>query len=386
MAHATHATAPGMAAFPGFRPPFYTMVPNELFDELLPEVSGAELKVLMYVCRRTFGFGKLEDGIGLTQMLDGLVAKDGRRLDHGCGIKSKTTLLSTIRELVERRLLVAERRFNAVHGGSETTVYRLNVVAPGSGEGGGPKIVPPPGPKIVPPGGPEIGPPGGTKIAPTKEREKKSIDKKHHHPLQPVSKDGGSPDGDDDAFAHGALTPEPEVDTQVEPVVVTLEPARSAEVSILDGVVSRMLALGLSPRLAAQKAAEYPTERLVEVLDRLPHRKAKNPVGYFLAELSAGDFAAPAAVVRRERQETQARPLQRQFTAEAAAETALGDRIRSAAGTLSDSVRQALLAEARGLVARRTGRTLERVDPDSPLVTGMFDCLVEARYCRSGGQ
>jgi hypothetical protein len=30
------------------------MVPDQLFDELLVELSGAELKVLLYIIRRTF--------------------------------------------------------------------------------------------------------------------------------------------------------------------------------------------------------------------------------------------------------------------------------------------------------------------------------------------
>lgn len=39
-------------AFPGFRAPSYTMVPNELFDDLMADLSGAALKVLLYIVRR----------------------------------------------------------------------------------------------------------------------------------------------------------------------------------------------------------------------------------------------------------------------------------------------------------------------------------------------
>jgi hypothetical protein len=42
--------------FTGYASPNYTPVPDELFDEQLPDLSGAELKVLLYVIRRTFGF------------------------------------------------------------------------------------------------------------------------------------------------------------------------------------------------------------------------------------------------------------------------------------------------------------------------------------------
>ncbi len=42
--------------FGGFDAPHYTQTPDVLFDELLPYLSEAELKVLLYIIRRTFGF------------------------------------------------------------------------------------------------------------------------------------------------------------------------------------------------------------------------------------------------------------------------------------------------------------------------------------------
>ena len=44
--------------FSGFVCPTTTPVPDQLFDELLHRLSGAELKVLLYIVRRTFGFKK----------------------------------------------------------------------------------------------------------------------------------------------------------------------------------------------------------------------------------------------------------------------------------------------------------------------------------------
>jgi hypothetical protein len=52
--------------FRGFLSPNYTSVPDELFDELLPELSGSELKVLLYIIRRTFGFKRDADTISLS--------------------------------------------------------------------------------------------------------------------------------------------------------------------------------------------------------------------------------------------------------------------------------------------------------------------------------
>lgn len=54
--------------FSGFVFPTTTPVPDQLFDELLPRLSGAELKVLMYIIRRTFGFKKQSDDISLAQL------------------------------------------------------------------------------------------------------------------------------------------------------------------------------------------------------------------------------------------------------------------------------------------------------------------------------
>ncbi len=71
--------------FRGFRFPNTTPVPDELFDELLADLSGAELKVLMYICRRTFGFKKERDTISLSQIASGIVTREGRVLDKGTG-------------------------------------------------------------------------------------------------------------------------------------------------------------------------------------------------------------------------------------------------------------------------------------------------------------
>jgi hypothetical protein len=90
----------------GFRPGF-TPIPNELLDFLLDFLSGAELKVLLYVLRRTFGFGKGRDGISLTQICNGLVRrKTGRPLDFGTGL-SKPAVIQAVRFLGNRGLLLS---------------------------------------------------------------------------------------------------------------------------------------------------------------------------------------------------------------------------------------------------------------------------------------
>ena len=111
--------------FPGFRSPNYTQVPDELFDVLLPVLGGAELKVLMYIIRRTFGFKRDSDAISLSQMLTGIVKRDGERLDYGTGL-TKKTLLKALSSLADRQIIFAERRITSAQG-NMATVYRLNV-------------------------------------------------------------------------------------------------------------------------------------------------------------------------------------------------------------------------------------------------------------------
>jgi phage replication O-like protein O len=110
----------------GYSSPNYTPVPDELFDEQLPDLSGSELKVLLYIIRRTFGFKKDSDNISLNQLLHGITTKEGEVLDRGTGL-TKKTLLEAIKSLVEKNLIITERR-RSKEKGDEPTTYRLNVI------------------------------------------------------------------------------------------------------------------------------------------------------------------------------------------------------------------------------------------------------------------
>lgn len=112
-------------AFKGFQRPNYTSVPDELFDELLPLLSGSELKVLLYIIRRTFGFKKDSDTISLGQMLNGITTRDGRTLDSGAGV-SKPALLQALRGLQEKNVIIVERSMSEERG-HEPTRYSLNI-------------------------------------------------------------------------------------------------------------------------------------------------------------------------------------------------------------------------------------------------------------------
>jgi len=111
--------------FIGFYSPKYTQVPDDLFDELMSELSGSELKVLLYVIRRTFGFKKDSDNISLSQMVGGITKKDGSVLDKGTGLH-KDSVIKAVKSLVFKGILLKNRK-NSDRYGYTATEYALNI-------------------------------------------------------------------------------------------------------------------------------------------------------------------------------------------------------------------------------------------------------------------
>ncbi len=111
---------------PGFAKPTTTQTPDALLDYWLTRLAGSELRVLLYAVRRTYGFKRDEDAIGLDQFLHGITTRDGAVLDEGIGI-SRRALLYAIKSLVDKGLLLKVRRVD--DGGRDTvSTYRLSIV------------------------------------------------------------------------------------------------------------------------------------------------------------------------------------------------------------------------------------------------------------------
>lgn len=89
--------------------PNYTQTPNVVLDELMSRLSDSEFKVLIYICRRTFGFKKKSDRISLSQFTTGLEASDETKLDGGTG-KSKQSVLTALKKLVEFDLVMRTKK------------------------------------------------------------------------------------------------------------------------------------------------------------------------------------------------------------------------------------------------------------------------------------
>jgi hypothetical protein len=119
---------------PGFKRPTTTPTPDDLFDEWLSVLSFAELKVLLYIIRRTFGFKKDSDAISLRQITEGITTKDGRVLDRGTGLSRKATF-QAVQSLEERGLLVVSRTV-AGDGVNQINIYSLVFSDDGVGTSG----------------------------------------------------------------------------------------------------------------------------------------------------------------------------------------------------------------------------------------------------------
>ena len=109
--------------YEGFSGPNGTIVPDDVFDVLAPRLKESELRVLLYIVRRTFGFGKSADAISLRQLTDGIQTRDGRTLDHGTGM-SRKAVVAGVRGLTDKGIITVHRH-TSQRGDQSVNVYRL---------------------------------------------------------------------------------------------------------------------------------------------------------------------------------------------------------------------------------------------------------------------
>ena len=91
----------------GFQSPNYTQTPNDLFDELLPEMGLAELKVVLCIIRHTFGYHKDEikmsiraiarfTGLNVNSVMEGATKAEAHGLIERNLDGNKTTVWTAI--------------------------------------------------------------------------------------------------------------------------------------------------------------------------------------------------------------------------------------------------------------------------------------------------
>lgn len=109
--------------FPGFDVLSYTPIPDSFIDELMCHLTEAELRVALYIMRRTFGFKKRADDISINQMVNGITTRDGRVLDQGCGVQ-RAAIIRAVRGLESKGVVIAHRN-QSPERGNEATTYAL---------------------------------------------------------------------------------------------------------------------------------------------------------------------------------------------------------------------------------------------------------------------
>jgi hypothetical protein len=107
----------------GIQRPNTTQTPDVLFDKWLPELTFAELKVLLYIVRRIFGFRKDTDEISLKQICEGVRRRNGKVLDKGTGLSRKAAFQAV--QSLEKRGLIKVDRAQAEDGVNLVNIYSL---------------------------------------------------------------------------------------------------------------------------------------------------------------------------------------------------------------------------------------------------------------------
>ena len=96
----------------GYGGPRFTQIPDELLDDQMALLGHAELKVILHIMRRTYGWRKTSDDISLKQLAE------------GTGL-SRRSVQDAVRTLEEKRLVFVERDLTKA-GDSAVNTYRVN--------------------------------------------------------------------------------------------------------------------------------------------------------------------------------------------------------------------------------------------------------------------
>jgi phage replication O-like protein O len=157
--------------------PNSTQIPDVILDRWMAELSGAEFKVLLYIARRTYGFGKESDNISLTQIAQGITRRDGSILDRGTGV-SRPTIVRALKALEERGIVVRQTNLSETGREFEENTYRINLAWQPPEEG-------PPDPENGSPSGANMGKAEGDgyKMQPPPSTDNGGVVSKLSHPV-----------------------------------------------------------------------------------------------------------------------------------------------------------------------------------------------------------
>lgn len=285
--------------------PNSTQIPDIILDFWLSELSGAELKVVLYIARRTYGFGKESDNISLTQICTGIKKRDGTVLDTGTGL-SRSSVARAIKTLEDRDIILRKVNVSEASNEHEESTYSLNLnwqPNPGSGRGGQNNE----------------GRRGG-------EEEKGVVPKSNHL----VSKREGR-------WSQNRTTPGPRMKPEVVP---KSNPQQTEQETVQETaaekgsavLVEKLVACGLNRREALRFAEEKP-EECRRQLDYIRYRiqtgyPFRSGPGAFLRRAIEAGFSAPSGYEKSKRDEAQMGQEKARIEAELAYKALQRDHLR----------------------------------------------------------
>jgi hypothetical protein len=109
----------------------FTMLPRQFLRHQMQDLSGAELKVMLYIFDHTLGYldqhgqRKIADAISRSQFLNGIQKADGTIVDRGAGISDRS-LDRALDGLVRKGLIFRRHRLDE-QGRYFTNRYELNL-------------------------------------------------------------------------------------------------------------------------------------------------------------------------------------------------------------------------------------------------------------------
>jgi DNA-binding transcriptional ArsR family regulator len=266
--------------------PNSTQIPDVILDHWMAELSGAELKVLLYIARRTYGFGKASDAISLSQIAQGITKADGTVLDRGTGA-SRSSVARSLKTLEELGIVVRKTNRNAAKREYEENTYSINLdwkhdggeVPPtGSGPGGRSQNETTP-PQSLKGGGLKIRPRVVSKSAQGWSHNETTVVSKsdpQETDLQETDQETASAPGGERDFPQRSKSLFPRGDAPL------------AAAALVEELVSHGVGRSTADRLAREKP-----DTCRRCLDYLPYAKFKTTKGAWLANAIRDEYGPP---------------------------------------------------------------------------------------------
>lgn len=298
--------------------PNSTQIPDVILDHWMAKLSGSELKVLLYVARRTYGFQKDQDNISLTQLASGIRRKDGSTLDRGTGL-SPTGVKDACTGLIKKGLLVRFKNVAADGRMSEESTYRLNLFA------------------SLPDTPEEVG------------RKTAYPGRKTAYPEVGRKTTGGRPEKSP-GVGRKSATQQTDQETEQQ---TAAEPPGAADAALVESLVGK----GVFPNVAARLARAKP-DQCRKCLAWLPDAKPRTTPGRWLANAIEHDFRPPDELQQRTTEEQEARGVTASMSA--GSHVAQVERSEEKAERLRETYTQLLMTQPDAITAFEAFHTSER--------------------------